>query len=105
MTREEYRRWAEQQPKRRFERIDGVVVAMAPERASDADRKALVRLTLRQAVAAGQARGEIIVKQPRAGLLRDTARRFNPRAHCVSLPKIVFHQVGNYAARRQFASR
>jgi Uma2 family endonuclease len=54
MTREEYRRWAEQQPKRRFERIDGVVVAMAPERASDADRKALVRLTLRQAVAAAE---------------------------------------------------
>jgi Uma2 family endonuclease len=52
MSREEYRRWAEQQPAGRFERIDGVVVAMAPERASHADRKALVWLVLRQAIAA-----------------------------------------------------
>jgi len=51
MSRDEYRRWAEQQPTGRFERIDGVVVAMAPERASHADRKALVWLALRQAVA------------------------------------------------------
>ena len=51
MSREEYRRWAEQQPSGRFERVEGVVVAMAPERASHADRKALVWLALRQAVA------------------------------------------------------
>ena len=51
MSREEYRLWAEQQPKGRFERIEGVVVAMAPERAHHADRKALVWLALRQAVA------------------------------------------------------
>jgi Uma2 family endonuclease len=52
MSRDEYWRWAEQQPTGRFERIDGVVMAMAPERLSHADRKALVWLTLRQAVAA-----------------------------------------------------
>jgi Uma2 family endonuclease len=52
MSRDEYRRWAESQPAGHFERIDGVVVAMAPERASRADRKALVWLVLRQAVAA-----------------------------------------------------
>jgi Uma2 family endonuclease len=52
MSREEYRAWAEAQPKGRFERIDGVVVAMAPERAGHADRKALIWLALRQAVAA-----------------------------------------------------
>src|ERR1700674_1772153 len=51
MSRDEYRRWAEQQPTGRFERIDGVVVAMAPKRLSHADRKALVWLALRQAVA------------------------------------------------------
>ena len=51
MTREEYRRWAEAQPDGRFERIDGVVVAMAPERANHADRKALIWLALRWAVA------------------------------------------------------
>jgi Uma2 family endonuclease len=51
MSREDYRRWAEAQPRGRFERIDGVVVAMAPERAIHADRKALIWLALRQAVA------------------------------------------------------
>lgn len=55
MSREEYRRWAEQQSKGRFERIEGVVVAMAPERAAHADRKALIWLALRQAVAAAGA--------------------------------------------------
>jgi Uma2 family endonuclease len=34
MTREDYRAWAEQQASHRFERIEGVVVAMAPERAA-----------------------------------------------------------------------
>jgi Uma2 family endonuclease len=52
MSREDYRLWAEQQPTGRFERIEGVVVAMAPERANRADRKALIWLALRQAVAA-----------------------------------------------------
>jgi Uma2 family endonuclease len=52
MSRDDYRRWAEAQACGRFERIDGVVVAMAPERASHADRKALIWLALRQAVAA-----------------------------------------------------
>ena len=51
MSREEYRRWAEQQPNGRFERVDGVVVAMAPERSNHARRKALVWLALRQAIA------------------------------------------------------
>jgi Uma2 family endonuclease len=52
MSRDEYRRWAEQQPTGRFERIEGVVVATAPERANHADRMALVWLALRQAIAA-----------------------------------------------------
>jgi Uma2 family endonuclease len=52
MSREEYRRWAEAQSRGRFERIDGEVVAMAPERAGHADRKALAWLALRQAVTA-----------------------------------------------------
>ena len=54
MSREDYRRWAETQPRVRSERIDGVVVAMAPERASHADRKALIWLALLQAVTAGE---------------------------------------------------
>lgn len=52
MSRDEFRQWAAAQPSGRFERVDGVVVAMAPERASHADRKALVWLALRQAVRA-----------------------------------------------------
>jgi Uma2 family endonuclease len=52
LSREEYRRWAEAQPSGRFERIEGLVVAMAPERRSHADRKVMVWLALRRAVAA-----------------------------------------------------
>jgi Uma2 family endonuclease len=52
MSREDYRSWAEAQPKGRFERIEGVVVAMAPERAGHNDTKLQVWLALRQAVAA-----------------------------------------------------
>jgi Uma2 family endonuclease len=52
MRREEYRRWAVAQPKGRFERIEGVVVAIAPERAGHNDLKMQVWLALRQAVAA-----------------------------------------------------
>jgi Uma2 family endonuclease len=52
MSRDAYRRWAETQPIGRFERIDGVVVAMAPERLGLADRKALVWLALRRAITA-----------------------------------------------------
>jgi Uma2 family endonuclease len=50
MSRAEFRQWAGAQPRGRFERVDGVVVAMAPERASHADRKALVWLALRRAI-------------------------------------------------------
>jgi Uma2 family endonuclease len=50
MSRDEYRLRAEQQTTGRFERIDGVVVAIAPERANHADRKALVWLALRRAI-------------------------------------------------------
>jgi len=52
MSRDEYRRWAAAQPKGRFERIEGVVVAMAPEWAVHNDVKLLAWLALRQAVAA-----------------------------------------------------
>jgi Uma2 family endonuclease len=52
LSREEYRRWVKAQPNGRFERIEGVVVAMAPQRANHADRKALAWLALRRAVAA-----------------------------------------------------
>src|ERR1700761_7699596 len=56
MTREEYRAWAEQQLRGRFERINGVVVqrdgasAMAPERSAHNQRKMLAWLALRSAI-------------------------------------------------------
>jgi Uma2 family endonuclease len=50
MTREEFQVWADQQSSGRFERIDGIVVAMVPERASHNRRKGSVRDALRRAV-------------------------------------------------------
>jgi len=48
MTRAEYQAWSGQQPAGRFERVDGVVVAMAPERVEHNDRKMLAWLALRR---------------------------------------------------------
>lgn len=50
MTREEFLAWTERQPSGRFERIDGIVVAIAPERASHNLRKGAARDALRRAV-------------------------------------------------------
>jgi Uma2 family endonuclease len=50
MTRAEYRDWSERQTVGRFERIDGVVVAMAPEQVEHNDRKMRAWLALRRAV-------------------------------------------------------
>src|ERR1700760_3252319 len=52
MSREDYRRWAEAQTGR-FERVEGTVVAMAPERSNHARRKAMVWLALHQAIVTG----------------------------------------------------
>jgi Uma2 family endonuclease len=50
MAREEFQAWVDQQPSGRFERIDGIVVAMAPERASHNLRKGAARDALRRAL-------------------------------------------------------
>ena len=50
MTRAEYWAWTERQQHGRFERVDGVVVAMAPERVEHNDRKMAAWLALRRAV-------------------------------------------------------
>jgi Uma2 family endonuclease len=52
MAREEFLGWVSQQPSGRFERTDGIVVAMAPERVSHNLRKGAARGALRHAVAA-----------------------------------------------------
>lgn len=52
MKRAEYRAWTEQQPTGRFERVNGVVVAMAPERISHARIKARIWQALDRAIRA-----------------------------------------------------
>ena len=50
MTRQEFLAWVDQQPSGRFERIDGIVVARAPKRASHDLRKRAACDALRRAV-------------------------------------------------------
>ena len=50
MSRAEFRRWAAAQPRGRYERVAGEVVAMAPERIEHTRVKAGAWLTLRQAI-------------------------------------------------------
>jgi Uma2 family endonuclease len=52
MTREKFLVWANQQPSGRFERIDCIVVAMAPERASHNRRKRAAQNALECAISA-----------------------------------------------------
>lgn len=51
-SRAEYRRWAEAQPRGRFERVAGEVIAMAPERIAHIRVKTGIWLALRQAIRA-----------------------------------------------------
>ena len=52
LSREEYQRWVEQQPRGRYERVGGVVHAMSPERWVHARIKANVWQALRAAIRA-----------------------------------------------------
>jgi Uma2 family endonuclease len=52
VSRDEYRRWCEAQPKGRFERVDGRIVAMAPERGAHLRVKAAIYKALDRAVVA-----------------------------------------------------
>jgi Uma2 family endonuclease len=51
-SREEFRRWCEAQPKGRYERVDGFIVAMAPERGAHLRVKGAVYMALDRAVTA-----------------------------------------------------
>ena len=51
-SREEYRLWCASQPRGRYERIDGRIVAMAPERGAHLRRKAAVWQALDRAIRA-----------------------------------------------------
>jgi Uma2 family endonuclease len=50
MTREEFFAWMDQQSTGRYERIDGIVIAMTPERISHTRRKGSARDALRRAI-------------------------------------------------------
>lgn len=52
LSREEYRRWAEAQPRGRYERVAGEVVAMAPERIAHLRAKARAWQALDRAIRA-----------------------------------------------------
>ncbi len=52
MTRQEFLAWVARQPSGRFERIDGIVVAMAPDQVSHNLRKGAARDALRRALRA-----------------------------------------------------
>jgi Uma2 family endonuclease len=49
-SREEFRRWCDAQPKGRYERVDGRIVAMAPERGAHLRVKAAIYKALDRAV-------------------------------------------------------
>ena len=51
-SREEFRRWCEAQPTGRYERVDGRIVAMSPERGAHLRMKAAVYVALRRAITA-----------------------------------------------------
>ncbi len=51
-SREEYWRWCEAQPRGRYERVDGRIVAMAPERVAHVRVKQAVYMALRRAIGA-----------------------------------------------------
>jgi len=42
MSREQFLAWTAERPSGKFERIDGIVFAMAPERVARSERKSLV---------------------------------------------------------------
>ena len=50
-SREEFRQWCAAQPKGRYERVDGLIVAMAPERGAHLRVKGDVYSALKRAVA------------------------------------------------------
>lgn len=60
MSREEFLAWAGQQPRGRFERIGGRVVAMSPERFGHVRAKTAVWAALRDAIAAAGAGCEAV---------------------------------------------
>jgi Uma2 family endonuclease len=85
LTREEFLAWLAQQPRGRFERIDGIVVAMAPERRShnrckgatwDALRRAIRRAGLTNCEVYGSG---MTVQVEDSDLLPDVILRCGPR--------------------------
>ncbi len=64
-SREEFRRWREAQPRGRFERVDGRIVAMAPERGAHLRVKGAVYTALKRAIAMAGAECQALPEAPR----------------------------------------
>jgi Uma2 family endonuclease len=85
MTRENFLAWADQQPIGRFERIDGIVVRMSPERISHTRCKGAAWRALRRAAkAAGLPRCEtfmagMFVEVDDSDFVPDAVLRYGPR--------------------------
>jgi Uma2 family endonuclease len=82
MTRDEYYRWAEAQPRGRFELVDGEVVAMAPERVAHMRAKLASVLALRQAIASAGLPCEALPDGATVGIGDDIAYEPDALVHC-----------------------
>ena len=82
MTVDEFVAWAMAQPEGRFELVGGVVVAMAPERAVHARRKAEIWLALREGIKAARLPCEALPDGMTVKIDEHTAYEPDVQVHC-----------------------
>lgn len=82
MTREEYYRWAEAQPRGRFELVDGEVIAMAPERVAHIRAKARAWQALSRAIESAGLPCEALADGATVEIGGDTAYEPDALVHC-----------------------
>ena len=82
MSRQQFYAWAEQQPRGRYELMDGQVVAMAPERIGHARAKAASWLALHEAIAAAGVPCEAFMDGVAVEVGEDTAYVPDALVHC-----------------------
>jgi Uma2 family endonuclease len=82
ITREDYYRWTEAQPRGRFELVEGEVVAMAPERVAHMRAKARVWRALDRAIASAGLSCEALPDGATIEVGDDTAYEPDAVVHC-----------------------
>jgi Uma2 family endonuclease len=116
MTVDEFVAWAMAQPDgARYELVDGEVVAMAPERAADARRKAAVWLALRDGIKSARAPCEALPDGMTVKIDEHTAYEPDTIVHCgealpddtviVPVPVIVVEVLSPSTARRDTGAK